>query len=81
MVPIKKRSSSFLCHPALPSFHLHFLVVCSFLLHERTISGVDIIEMMLKGGIDVCLYSQQLFPSNGPMPSVHSHSVAIVHAH
>ena len=51
MVPIKKRASSFpiiVCHPALPSFHLRLLVV-SFCLDERTISGVDLIKMPLKG--------------------------------
>ena len=49
MVPTKQRASLFpiFCHPALPSFHFHFLVVFSFLNN----SGVDLIEMMLHGGI------------------------------
>ena len=59
MVPIKKRASSFplLCHPAYPSFHLHFL---KFLV-SRTISGVDLREMTLKGGIVYSVLSTVTF--------------------
>ena len=35
---------------SVASFHLRFLVVY-FLLDERTISGMDLIEMTLKGGM------------------------------
>ena len=57
MVPIKKRAGSFpiYFHLAKPSFHLS----CSFylLLDQRTISGVDILEMTWKDGIVVlCPY-------------------------
>ena len=43
MAPIKDRARSFpiFFYPAYPSFHLHFLV------DERTISGVDLLEMTL----------------------------------
>ena len=61
--PLKseRAHSLFILSSAKPCFHLYFLVICSFILDERTIFCVDLIEMTLKGGIVESVHTTDTF--------------------
>ena len=66
MVPIKKRAGSFPIFFSYILALLSSLLSCSFyLLDQRTISGVDLLEMMWKDGIVV------LCPYYGHLPGLY----------